>query len=353
MKIALISDTHFGARNDCQIFARYIDKFYNEHFFPYLEKHGINNVIHLGDIMDRRKYVNYLTANQIRNVFLKRLHDEQINTHFIIGNHDTFYKNSNDINSMSELCQAYRKYISWSSETEHVLIGKTPILLVPWINSNNYERTMNIIQTSPAEVCVGHLELKGFGMYKGVINEHGMDSSIFNKFRIVCSGHFHHKSTKGNVTYLGAPYQITWSDFDDSRGFHVFDTDDYSLQYVVNPLELFGKIIYDDSNISINDINDMDFSSLKGKYIKVIEREKNNPYLFDKVIEKIEAAEVADLQVVNDHKHQDILKEEDVVDETTDTLSVINYIIENKNENFDVVQIKSIVQELYNEAIQR
>lgn len=352
MKIAFITDTHFGCRSDDQTFASFFKKFYEEYFFPYLKNNNINTIIHLGDIMDRRKYVNYLTAKNLRQVFLEPCVENNINTHIIIGNHDTFYKNTNDYNSMQELAQAYKNNISWYSECTHISIDGKKIALVPWINSGNYDNSINFIKNSDAEILLGHLELQGFGMYKGIINEHGMDSSIFNKFSFVASGHFHHKSSKGNIHYLGAPYEITWSDFADDRGFHIFDTNDFNLEFIKNPFNMFEKIFYDDSSFSETDFDDMDFSHLKNKMVKIVEVNKNNPYLFDKIVDKIEKIGVNELQTVIDHQHQDIIEDEEIIDEISDTLSIIHEYVDGnnfKNSN----EIKKIFDEIYSEALQK
>ena len=88
MKIALLNDTHFGARNDSLIFDDYFHKFYDDVFFPYLKEHNIQTLIHLGDIVDRRKFINYRIAHNFRHKFLQRLWAEKIDTHILIGNHD-------------------------------------------------------------------------------------------------------------------------------------------------------------------------------------------------------------------------------------------------------------------------
>ena len=73
MKIALITDTHFGARNDSEVFNDYFFKFYDNTFFPYLEEHNIKHCIHLGDITDRRKFINFKTLQKFRHDFRKLL----------------------------------------------------------------------------------------------------------------------------------------------------------------------------------------------------------------------------------------------------------------------------------------
>ena len=66
MKIALLNDTHFGARNDSLIFDDYFYKFY-DNIFSYLKEHNIKTLIHLGDIVDRRKFINFRIAHNFRN----------------------------------------------------------------------------------------------------------------------------------------------------------------------------------------------------------------------------------------------------------------------------------------------
>ena len=103
MKIALITDTHFGARNDNPAYANYFFKFYNNVFFPYLKEHNIKTCIHLGDIVDSSTFINFKTAHEFSNNFMKRLWEETIATPIIIGNHDTYYKNTNEVNAVDAL----------------------------------------------------------------------------------------------------------------------------------------------------------------------------------------------------------------------------------------------------------
>ena len=150
MKVALVTDTHFGARNDSNIFDEYFYKFYDNIFFPYLEKNNIKTLIHLGDIVDRRKYINFVTLRHLKDTLLHPLLDRGVDFHVIIGNHDVPYKNTNDINSMAELFDQHN--VSYYSEPSVQSFDGTDILFVPWINTENYANSMNHIQTSKAQI---------------------------------------------------------------------------------------------------------------------------------------------------------------------------------------------------------
>ena len=353
--IALLSDSHFGARGDCQKFAAYFNRFYKEQFFPFLFESGIDEVVHLGDILDRRKFVNYLTAYQIRDNLFAQCNRSDVDLRVIIGNHDTFYKHTNAVNCMDVLAREFDEYICWHTQPSEAFIGGKKVLLVPWINRENEKRTFEMIEATDAEYCFGHLELEGFGMYKGVENHDGIDPGIFKKFKRVLSGHFHHRSTKGNVSYLGPPYEITWSDYNDPRGFHVLDMDSGDLVFIENPLKMFKKFKYDDSKIkSLDEIKALDFSGLKDKQVKLIVMERTNPLWFDVLVQRIEEVGVGDLQVVDDHKYLDLVVDSDIlVNEKSDTLSIFNSYVGNLENISDQGRVSRVINEIYAEAINR
>ena len=199
MKIAIINDTHFGARNDNSHFNEYFYQFYEGVFFPYLAQNNITTCIHLGDLMDRRKFVSYKTAKDFRERFILPFNSLKVDLHIMIGNHDTFYKNTNDVNSVVELLGGRHKNIKIYSEAQEVEFDGTKILFLPWINNQNTVYSEGMIDETTAQICMGHLEIAGFEMMKGMKNEHGISKALFNKFDTVFSGHFHHKSDDGQI----------------------------------------------------------------------------------------------------------------------------------------------------------
>lgn len=350
MKIALITDTHWGARGDSPAFAEYFNRFYYEHFFPYLAEHSINNIFHLGDIVDRRKYINFVTARHLRK-FVEHCDSSGIHLDVIIGNHDTSFKNTNEVNSMRELFEHSKYDINYYSDPTVVQLGGVDIAVLPWICSGNYEESMQFINKTNAQVLFGHLELAGFEMYKGAVNDNGFDSKIFDKFDLVCSGHFHHKSTRGNINYLGAPYEMSWSDYNDPRGFHIFDTETRELEFIRNPLTMFNKVHYHDQDKTLDEIMAVDFDHYKGSYVKLIVHTKTNPYWFDMFVDKIEKAGVLDLQVVDDNLNLQLEDDGDIVNEAEDTLTVLNKVVEQVDSRVDKKVLYTFLSSLYNEAL--
>jgi hypothetical protein len=349
MKTAILTDLHFGARNDSLIFHDYFAKFYSELFFPMLDKYGIKHVICLGDLVDRRKFINFNILNRIRQDFIHPLEARKITMDVILGNHDVFFKNTNEINAIQELFGRSKYIKCYSEATEVTLEGdKRPILYVPWINIDNYDRTMKKIKETKAKVCMGHLELAGFQMYRGIKNENGMDPKIFKKFSQVFSGHYHHKSDNGKIFYLGPPYEMTFADINDPKGFHFYNTASGALKFIQNPNRMFHKIYYDDRNKELKDLIDpSNFEKYRGTYLKVIVSNKTNPFFFDKFVDKLTEVQPADVSIIEDFSAPD----EDVsIDLAEDTLTILGKYVDDLELDIDKQKIKDQLHTLYLEA---
>ena len=350
MKIALITDTHFGARSDSIPFDNFFEKFYSEKFFPELEKRQIKTIIHLGDIFDRRKFINFNTYKKCREYFFDKAKEMQIDMHMIPGNHDTYFKNTNEVNSPELLLKDYDNIEVYPEVTQLSFDGRD-ILFTPWICSENYKQTLEAIDETDADVCFGHYELSGFQMYKGHTNDHGMDPKIFDKFSLVCSGHFHHRSSNGNITYLGNPYEITWSDYDDARGFHIYDTKTNDLEFIQNPFNIFHKFYYNDSDSSSGtDINSIDYNNVTNGSVKVVVVNKGDFSEFDAFIDKLESCDLIELKIIEDFSEF----EDDAIDADNlnleDTITLLDDYIDNIHTDLDRKRLKDVVKGLYVEA---
>ena len=341
MKVAIITDTHYGCRKGSKLFQDYFESFYKNIFFPTLEQHGITNVIHMGDAFDSRKSIDYQSLEWAKRVVFDPLKKYEV--HMLVGNHDCYFKDSNHVNSPELLLQDYSNIKTYSSPT-NTKIGGIDITLIPWICSDNYDETLKVIQKSNAKIAMGHLELRGFYVNKHlVMDDHGMDSTIFSKFEKVFSGHYHTRSDNGKIFYLGNPYEMYWTDVNDTRGFHIFDTETLIHTPVNNPYKLFYNIYYDDTPYQT-----FDASKYSNKIVKVIVRKKSKPKSFEKFIDNLYKIGVQDLKIVENFE----IKENDdfVVEEEENTISVLNRYIDESEFNFDKNVIKGIFENLYKQA---
>jgi DNA repair exonuclease SbcCD nuclease subunit len=347
LKIAIVTDTHFGARNDNQNFNEYFYKFYENIFFPTLKQRGITTCVHMGDVVDRRKFISYRIANDFRKRFIAKFQQDAIDLHIIIGNHDTYYKNTNDVNSMEELVGQDRFKIYTNPEV--VEFDGVPIQFIPWINSGNYDESMAALSRSPAQIAMGHLEIDGFEMHKGGHRHEGSyNAEMFRRFDIVMSGHFHHKSDDGHVYYLGTPYEIYWNDWQDPKGFHIFDTETRELERIVNPYTLFEKIYYDDTSI---DYSEHDFDKYKEKYVKLIVVNKKDLYVFDQFVDKLLKADAHEVKIIEDFSDLDAENvSDDIVENTEDTMTLLSKYIDELDVDLEKDRLKNKMRELYTEA---
>jgi hypothetical protein len=196
--------------------------------------------------------------------------------------------------------------------------------------------------------------LAGFEMDKGVINHGGQDASIFDKFDVVCTGHFHHKSTKGNINYLGAAYEFTWADWNDPRGFTIFDTTDRTLEFVKNPYTMFNMIAYDDENNLNelqNEVKNGDFSKYKDTYVRIVAIKKTNPYLFDQFLDKLYKSSPQDITVVEDASQFVEIGDTEMVNQGEDTMTILNKYIDGLKMDTDAPKVKEMIKAIYMEAI--
>ncbi len=340
MKVAIITDTHYGARKGSKFFHDYFELFYKNIFFPSLEEHGIDTVIHMGDIFDSRKSIDLQTLEWTKRVVLEPL--KKYKVHLTLGNHDCYYKNTNDVNSPELLLRNYPN-IKIYNKAQEVTVAKTKLLFLPWINSENFEHTTKLINKTKAKVAMGHLEVNGFKATRGHLMETGMDVDIFDKFEKVYSGHFHTRSNDGKIYYLGNPYELFWNDVNDPRGFHIFDTDTLTHTPVDNPYKLFHNIYYEDTNYKL-----FNFTPYENKIVKVIVRKKSSVKDFERFLDKLYSVGVQDLKIVENFIIEQSGDFE--VDEEENTLSILNRYIDESEFSLDKSTIKDIFKDLYHEA---
>ena len=351
MKVCLLGDTHFGMRNDSIKFLDYAEKFYNECFFPYLIENDIKIILQLGDFFDKRKNIDFNTLARTKQMFLSKLNDYGIKMIVIAGNHDCYHKNTNKTNSLKLLLQEYNNIQVIDEPCTIYLTDdndkfKYPIAMIPWICADNCEKSLGEIKNTKAAICVGHFEIAGFSMYRGMTSEEGLNHELFKRFDMVFSGHYHHRSHKNNIFYVGTPMESTWQDYDDPRGFHVFDLYERSLEFIKNPNVMFHRITYDDGA----DVTD--FTQYHNSYVKVVVINKSDPIEFESFINKVHEVSPIDVNIVEDFTDLTEGVEDDMIDQSKSTLDIIYEFVDSINqENINQIKLKKLLTELYVEAV--
>jgi DNA repair exonuclease SbcCD nuclease subunit len=342
MKVAIITDTHYGCRKNSKLFHDYFKKFYDNVFFPTIDNEGIKTIIHMGDAFDSRKGIDFSALSWAKNNIFDPIKERGIDLHLIVGNHDSYYKNTNEVNAVDLLLREYDNVTVYSEPTE-VKLDKLNVLFIPWINQENEENTFKMIQKSSSKCAMGHLELQGFRVNKQLVMEHGLESKVFDKFKLVFSGHYHTRSNNGTVFYLGNPYEMFWNDVNDERGFHIFDTETLEKTAINNPYRLFYNIYYEDTNYQT-----FNTEEYENKIVRVIVRKKTDIKKFEKFIDKLYASNIAELKIIENFAVQEL--EDFEAFESEDTLSILNRYIEEAEINLDKSIVQKMIQEIYQEA---
>lgn len=345
MKSIILNDTHFGYKADSPIVLEYFLSFFEGQLFPYIKENNIKTIFHLGDVFDRRKYVNFKTLNQVRQRFFEPLREMGVKCIAICGNHDTYYKNNNKVNSLDELVSQYHNWEIYSEPQEIVTQGGC-VALLPWINSENEEEAAKFINDTTCNILFGHLELCGFQSIRGVSVEQGYDSKHFNKFEFVLTGHYHIKSSRDNIHYLGTQYQMAFSDVWETKGFHIFDFQDRSLSFIENPRKLFYTFDYNEDTTEA-----LDFSAFKDCYVKIFIKKRTKSAAFEKYLDKFYEAGVAELAVTEEVSSNPELV---AVDVHKDTLQLLHEEIQSINEKtISKEMLAKIMDEAYNSALSK
>jgi DNA repair exonuclease SbcCD nuclease subunit len=342
MKVAIITDQHFGARKSSKFLHDYFKKFYDEIFFPYLEENNIKTVIDMGDTFDNRRSIDLWALEWAKENYYDRLQQMGVTVHTIVGNHTAYYKNTNSVNTVDLLLKQYENVKVYSEATE-VKLDKLKVLFIPWINQENEETTFKLIQNVSSKCAMGHLELNGFRAHRGHVMEDGMESELFDKFELVFSGHYHTRSNNGKIFYLGNPYEMFWNDVNDTRGFHIFDTDTLEFDPVNNPFKLFYNVYYEDTNYKLFDAREY-----QSKIVKVIVKKKSDQKNFEKFIDKLYSSGIQELKIVENFEIH--IDEDFEVEETENTISILNRYIDESEIDCDKSIIKGILQKIYSQA---
>lgn len=349
MKSVIITDLHFGCRGDSPIFLDFQEKFFKNVFFPFIDANNIKSVINLGDTFDRRKFINFSTLKRTKEMFFDELLKRKIPVPTLVGNHDCFHKNNNITNSIDLVVKEYHyeNIHPIVNEPELISFDGIDVAMIPWICADNKDICLNFMRECKTDLCFGHFPINGFVMHQGVVEESGFDKNIFDKFNMVFSGHFHHRSSNGKIYYLGNPYEMTWQDYGDLKGFHIFDYETRTLNFIPNPYRMFHRIIYNDNE----NFASMDFDKFTNVYVKVVVESKTNQSAFDAFMNRLYDVNPFNISIVENY--QQVIEVELDLNQSENTLTLIekyiDMVVDSNGYNFS--KLKGIMTDTYNQSI--
>jgi len=356
LKVVLLGDTHIGCANDHPVQYNNIERFF-QWFWGEIDRLGITHIYHLGDLTDNRTRISYPAVYQLKRCVIDPVAARNIEFHLLIGNHDTNLRSTTELNS-GILLEGKKNIYTYSDPTELTAPDGTVFGVLPWITKNGIDAAKDFLNTTSSDYILGHLEIKGAQMLKGVRADHGQESNLFDKFRATFSGHFHHKNSYGKIHYIGNTNQFNWGDHGEDRGFTVLDTETGGFEMVVNPFSPFQKLYYDDVENSYDDLTYLDAWDLTLMMIKVIVVQKQNPYLLERYVQKLTDRGAYSVQIVEhdsvEFSSSEETSEEDIKEFKADTMTILNeYVNTTAMSDEQSTRVMKIMREIYAEASSR
>lgn len=229
-RIFIVSDTHFGVRNNSTEWLEIQKDYFKNFFIPLLqrEKREGDIVLHAGDTFDSRHSLNLLVMNEGAKI-MKEI-SEIMPLVVILGNHDIYRRNTNEVNSVKML--DWLPNIEVFEEPAVVQMSSERILLMPWRSS--YEESSKCIAENPADYLFCHTDVQGMKFNKFTEITEGLDASTFKDFKKVYSGHIHYAQLYKNIRLVGCPYQLTRSDAGNEKGIWLLDLESGKETYFPN-----------------------------------------------------------------------------------------------------------------------
>lgn len=283
-KVCIISDLHVGVHQN-SIFWHETALSWAKWLKKELDNKNIKDILFLGDLFHYRDEIAVNTihvVSQILQIF------DTFNILFIVGNHDAFYKDRSEINSLS-LLSGWKNITVVDKTLEISLLGKK-CAFVPWGEQ--------IDKLSNKDIIFGHFEIESFKMNSYKLCNHGITTaSLLEKAPLILSGHFHLREERcydnKKIVYVGNPFQMDFGDIDSTKGYYILDFNTLKLDFFENTIspkhvKLVLSDILQDKGIKDN---------IKNNIIKVIINKKINSDNIDALLKKISIQEPFNLSV--------------------------------------------------------
>lgn len=213
-KAAIFTDIHFGLKSNSQL--------HNEDCLNFVKwatakakKEGCETAMFLGDWHNNRASINIVTLNYSLRA-LEYLNDNFERVYFIPGNHDLYYRDKRDIQS-----------VEWARHLPNIQIvndwfSDGDVVIAPWLVGDDHKHVPKL----KGKYMFGHFELPHFYMNAMVqMPDHGeIKNEHFGNFDQVYTGHFHKRQQRQNITYIGNCFPHNYADAgDDDRGLCIIE----------------------------------------------------------------------------------------------------------------------------------
>lgn len=346
MRVAILTDLHWGVRSNNLFFLEKMEEFYYGFFIPYIKKEGIDVVWILGDVFENRKQINVQIINRAQD-FFQTLQNEGVRVYCIAGNHDYFFKNTNDVGSLGPILKPYSN-VHLISKFDVIPFDSVSVGFISWISPDVKEEALRWIQTVDASILCGHFEINSFEIIKGVVCHSGFEPEMFERFDCVLSGHFHIRAKSGVINYLGNPYQTNWGEAGYEKGFHCFDTSTQTLEFIKNPINVYDVIHYNDDF----DIISFDPEAYTEKIVRIFAEsgKSKNKKKLEVLIERITGI-CHSVELIED---KEVLIDDDGQAVVGDTTQLIKQFLDSCSlDHLDKTALEQIVFDVYREALER
>ena len=244
-KVCLVSDIHFGVNKNSELFLNSSIRFFRDQLVPYLEKEEITHILVLGDVFDNRNSINVRISDEVHRVFGEILGDFDVT--ILIGNHDIYYKTSNNVHSLKFLDLLPNVEVIDQLCYKEIFGIKT--MFCPWIFDYNDPHIAEMFETTESDVLFGHFDIIGFALNRTRVSTEGLQPESFSKFKKVFSGHYHTPSSKRigktEIAYIGSPYQMTRNDRNEPKGVIILNLETLRYKRVLNETSIeFFEVEY-------------------------------------------------------------------------------------------------------------
>ena len=231
-KIFVLGDLHLGVRNNSVEWSDIQTSYLLDTFLRQVDEEGFDPdrdiVFQVGDWNHVRESTNVRIQEVSQRIARELCAKFKRGVYFFVGNHDCYYKDRIDVHSLQGYDKMYPNFYIFERPTK-IQINFNDVLIMPWIE--NLEEMRQVLRVfNKANYLFCHADFAGFNLNSFTKLEHGLVDEDIAHFKKIYSGHIHIRQEKGNVLYVGTPYEMDRGDLGNQKGFYVIDVTSYDFK---------------------------------------------------------------------------------------------------------------------------